>query len=71
MMKASHLWEFKYFSHLVWFNGPGFRGVFGQPYVSPASVIVLKMRFPDPSQMAFSKHDHVIQAVTPDGSNQF
>ena len=33
-------------------------------------MIILKIAFQDLSQMPFSQHDHVIQAVTPDGSNQ-
>ena len=31
MMKTSHLWEFNNVPHLWRLNGPGFRGVFGQP----------------------------------------
>jgi hypothetical protein len=33
-------------------------------------VIILKIAFQDLSQMPFSQHDHVIQAVAPDESDQ-
>src|SRR6266699_6711707 len=38
--------------------------------MSPAAVIIRKIAFQDPSQMPFSQHDHVIQAVTSNGSDQ-
>src|SRR5207245_5122772 len=33
-------------------------------------MIILQIAFQDPSQMPFSQHDYMIQAVTPDGSGQ-
>src|SRR6266705_6659377 len=38
--------------------------------MSPAAVIIRKIAFQDPSQMPFSQHDHVIQAVTSNRSDQ-
>src|SRR5207249_3536034 len=38
--------------------------------MSPAAVIIRQIAFQDPSQMPFSQHDHVIQAVTSNRSNQ-
>src|SRR6266536_2097804 len=38
--------------------------------MSPAAVIIGKIAFQDPSQMPFSEHDHMIQAIAPDRSDQ-
>src|SRR5438445_9045485 len=38
--------------------------------MSPAAVIIRKIAFQDPSQMPVSQHDHAIQAVTSNRSDQ-
>src|SRR5438105_4307840 len=70
MMQTSHLRELNNISHLGRMNSPRLWGVFGQSQMSPAAMVIRKIAFQDPSQMSFSQHDHVIQAVTSNRSDQ-
>jgi hypothetical protein len=45
MVETSHQREFNNLSHLGRLNGTRLRGVFAQPYVSPAAVVILKIAF--------------------------
>jgi hypothetical protein len=45
MMQTSRLREFNNISHLGWLNGARCWGVFGQPQVSPAAVIIFQVAF--------------------------
>ena len=56
-------------SHLWRLNLSGLRRVLSQRKMRSRSVIVIQVRFEDASERGFTEHDHMIQALTPNGTN--
>jgi hypothetical protein len=70
MMETPHLRKSEDRAQIGRLNRPGLRRIFGQPQVSLATVIIIKVAFEDGSEMPFSKNDHRVQAVSPHRSDQ-
>ena len=60
MMKATNLWDGDDLARIGWMNRTGFRAVLLKRHVRSESMVIIKIRGEDPTQMAFVQDDHVI-----------
>src|SRR5215472_2876140 len=70
MMETADLRQFHHAPEFRWLNQPGLRRIFDQRYVSSAPVIIVQVAFQDGPEMPFSKNDHMVQALSANGSDQ-
>jgi hypothetical protein len=69
VVKAAHLRDGDDRTAVSSLHGPGFRRIFAQRQVRPRLVIIRHERFHMPVQRRFAEHNHVLQTLTPNRSD--
>ncbi len=69
MVQTTDLREFHDVAATGRFHGPGIRRVLPESKVRPGSVVVAKVTEQNPPQMVFVENDHMVEAFTPDRTN--
>jgi hypothetical protein len=68
-MESPDLWKGDDATLAGWLSRSRLRTIFPKRQMSPGSVVIIEVRGKDPTQMALVQDDHVIQAFTPDRSD--